>query len=133
LHWRKHSVDFVGKRIAIIGNGSSAIQLLPGLAAIDGVTITQYVRSGGYYFPKVNTAFSSTQRFIYDWVPGARLWYRYSLFKTHNDRWRARGTEGAEGHEETEQMLLKYLEKETPAEYLEALRPAYRTSCSDPG
>ena len=39
-----HRYDFRGKRIALIGNGSSAIQVLPELAPL-GTHVTNYVRS----------------------------------------------------------------------------------------
>jgi cation diffusion facilitator CzcD-associated flavoprotein CzcO len=128
LNWRKHDIDFTGMRIAVIGNGSSGIQLLPGLAEIPGVSITQYVRSGGYYYPKVNTPFHAWQRFALDWVPGFRFCYRSVLFRRQHDRSQARGRQNAAGHAEEEKMLLAYLEKNAPAEYLDALRPAYRES-----
>jgi cation diffusion facilitator CzcD-associated flavoprotein CzcO len=50
LHWRKHQPDLVNKKVAVIGNGSSGIQLLPGVAKTPGAEVVQYVRSGGYYF-----------------------------------------------------------------------------------
>lgn len=123
--------SFQGKRIAIIGNGSSGIQLLPGLAELPGVVIQQYVRSGGYYFPKVNTAISARERWLYAWLPFYRARHRRQLFDAHDDRWRARNDGRAVGHVETEEMLLAYLEREAPKEYLEALRPRYRESQFD--
>lgn len=132
LHWRKQSIDLSGKRIAVIGNGSSAVQFIPGLANLPGVEIVQYIRSGGYYFPKVNTAYTSLQRFSFAWIPGARLYYRWKLFKGHNDRWKARNSEDAVGHDETEQTLLEYLKQEAPEEYLDALTPDYPLGCKRP-
>jgi cation diffusion facilitator CzcD-associated flavoprotein CzcO len=51
LHWR-NDVDFTNKKVAVIGSGSSGIQLVPGVAEIAGVQLVHYVRSGGYFFPK---------------------------------------------------------------------------------
>jgi len=62
LRWDK-TVDFSNKRVAVIGNGSSAVQLIvstigcrslwkPGIAKLPGTHVTQFIRSGGYYFPK---------------------------------------------------------------------------------
>jgi cation diffusion facilitator CzcD-associated flavoprotein CzcO len=126
LHWRKHQPDLVNKKVAVIGNGSSGIQLLPGVAKTPGAEVVQYVRSGGYYFPKVNAEIAGWQKAIYRWVPGARWYHRYQLFKGHNDRWKARNAVEADGHDATEQMLLDYLRQQTPPEYLEALTPKYR-------
>jgi cation diffusion facilitator CzcD-associated flavoprotein CzcO len=128
LHWRKQSGDLRHKRIAVIGNGSSAVQFIPGLAALEGVEIKQYIRSGGYYFPKVNYQYSTLQKGAFRWIPGWRYLHRYLLFQAHNERWKARNEEDAAGHAETEKMLIDYLESVAPAEYVEDIRPHYRES-----
>lgn len=81
LRWDP-TVDFKNKRVAVVGNGSSGIQLIvrppssfwlpsspplssfskvdnsreltwqPGVAEIEGVKLTQFIRSGGYFIPK---------------------------------------------------------------------------------
>lgn len=79
LRWRS-DVDLSGKRIAVVGNGSSGIQLLPGLAELEGTEIVQYIRSGGYFFPKVNTEIGEGWRWVFKWVPGARWTHRAKLF-----------------------------------------------------
>jgi cation diffusion facilitator CzcD-associated flavoprotein CzcO len=112
----------------VIGNGSSAIQLIPGLASTPGVELTQYIRSGGYYFPKNNTPIPAYKQFLYRYVPGVRYLHRYELFTAHNDRWKTRNDGDADGHDETEKVLLDYLRKTAPEEYLEALMPRYRES-----
>lgn len=40
-----HSVDHAHKRIGVIGNGSSAIQILPQLAALEGTHVTSFQRT----------------------------------------------------------------------------------------
>ena len=39
-----HSFDYSGKKIAIIGNGSSGIQILPEIAKLDGTEVTSFQR-----------------------------------------------------------------------------------------
>jgi len=39
-----HSYDYSGKRIAVIGNGSSGIQILPALARLEGTQLTSFQR-----------------------------------------------------------------------------------------
>lgn len=126
LYWRRNPVDYTNKRVAIIGNGSSGIQLLPGVARTPGVELVQYIRSGGYYFPKNNVPIPSWRKWVYKWIPGARLYHRYQLFTAHNDRWKTRNDGDADGHDETEKVLLDYLRKSAPSEYLDALTPRYR-------
>lgn len=40
-----HEYDYSGKKIAIIGNGSSGIQILPEMAALSGTEVTSFQRS----------------------------------------------------------------------------------------
>jgi cation diffusion facilitator CzcD-associated flavoprotein CzcO len=79
LRWNA-SVDFTGKRVAVLGSGSSAIQFIPGLAEIPGVQLTQFIRSGGYFYPKINTEYTALQKFAFRYVPGWMRWNRYQLF-----------------------------------------------------
>ncbi|KAK1561571.1 uncharacterized protein LY79DRAFT_531164 [Colletotrichum navitas] len=39
-----HNFDYTNKKIALIGNGSSGIQLLPQLAKLGGATVTNFIR-----------------------------------------------------------------------------------------
>ncbi|KAK4686740.1 hypothetical protein P7C73_g3384, partial [Tremellales sp. Uapishka_1] len=131
LKWDS-SVNFEGKRVAVIGNGSSGIQFIPGLAAIPGVKLTQFIRSGGFFFPKINPEYTTLQKFAYRWVPGLLSYNRLQLFRAHNDRWNARSYEDGQGHDSLELDLLKYLSDNAPPEYLEALTPKYPLGCKRP-
>ena len=79
LRWRG-DLDYAGKKIAVVGNGSSGIQFVPGLAKLPGTEIVHYIRSGGYWFEKRNPDFSGWEKFVFRFVPGARLWYRWRVF-----------------------------------------------------
>lgn len=48
------SFDYSGKRIAIIGNGSSAIQILPALARLPDTMVTSFQRNPTWIIPNVN-------------------------------------------------------------------------------
>lgn len=43
LRWDA-SYDFRNKRVAVVGNGSSGVQLVPGVAEIEGVQLTRTLR-----------------------------------------------------------------------------------------
>lgn len=59
--WR-HDVDLTGRRVAVIGTGCSAIQVVPAIQpVVDRVTV--YQRSPGWTFPKMDFAYGErTQR-----------------------------------------------------------------------
>lgn len=48
------SYDFSHKRIAVIGNGSSAIQILPSLAKLPGTSMFSFQRSPTWIIPDIN-------------------------------------------------------------------------------
>ena len=56
--WPHESVDFSGKKVAIIGTGSSAVQAIPVIAA-EAKTLTVFQRTANYSIPAQNRPLSS--------------------------------------------------------------------------
>ena len=54
-HWPHHPVDFTGKRVAVIGTGSSAIQAIPVIAE-QAAQVTVFQRTPNFSIPSRNTA-----------------------------------------------------------------------------
>jgi cation diffusion facilitator CzcD-associated flavoprotein CzcO len=61
--WPKHKVDFVGKRVAVIGTGSSGMQMTPVIAQ-DALKLTVFQRTANYSVPAANapTSLEEDQR-----------------------------------------------------------------------
>ncbi|KAM0788798.1 hypothetical protein ACM66B_002886 [Microbotryomycetes sp. NB124-2] len=129
LRWDAN-VDLRGKRIAVVGNGSSGIQLVPGVAELPGVTLTHFIRSPGYFVPKIDYDYPAAVKWAFKWVPGAQRLHRLYLFVDNNERWRPPPAQ--DGITPKEKFLLDHLEKQAPAKYLEALRPDYPFGCKRP-
>ncbi|ORY91546.1 hypothetical protein BCR35DRAFT_340447 [Leucosporidium creatinivorum] len=127
LRWRS-DVDLTNKRVAVVGNGSSGIQLVPGVAALPGVQLTHFIRSGGYFIPKKNTEYSPLVKFAFRWLPGVQRVYRFTLFLESN-AYRKTLASLAPSPTGQEKALLKYLSAEAPPQYLELLRPSYPLGC----
>lgn len=79
LHSAKwdHSVDLCGKRISVIGTGSSAVQMLPTLVSAAS-TLTVYQRNPHWILPKPGSDFGCIGRSILQ-IPGAHRAYRRAL------------------------------------------------------
>ncbi|KAH8695729.1 hypothetical protein GQ44DRAFT_634789 [Phaeosphaeriaceae sp. PMI808] len=45
-----HDFDYSNKRIAVIGNGSSGIQIVPQMAKLPGTTVHNFIRSGAWVY-----------------------------------------------------------------------------------
>jgi cation diffusion facilitator CzcD-associated flavoprotein CzcO len=70
-----HSVDLAGKRVAVIGMGSTAVQIV---AALGGHTrtLTQFARTAQWVFPAPNPHYSRVGRALHLHIPGfSRLAY----------------------------------------------------------
>jgi cyclohexanone monooxygenase len=60
-HWPHHSVDFTGKRVAVIGTGSSAIQSVPVIAA-QASHLTVFQRTANFSIPARNAPLTPEER-----------------------------------------------------------------------
>ncbi|MGK2866170.1 MAG: flavin-containing monooxygenase [Mycobacterium sp.] len=77
-----HDVDITGKRVAVIGTGASAIQIVP--AIVDDVAELQlYQRTPAWVMPRPNNAFPQWMRNIFRRVPGARALLRAGIYWIH--------------------------------------------------
>jgi len=76
--WR-HDVDLAGKRVAVIGTGCSAIQVVPAIQPIvDQVDV--YQRSPGWTFPKMDFPYSERTQRLFERFPILQRLDRASVF-----------------------------------------------------
>ncbi|MGE5695738.1 MAG: flavin-containing monooxygenase [Candidatus Sericytochromatia bacterium] len=74
-----HSVDLTGKRVAVIGTGASAIQIVPEI--IDTVAELQlYQRTPPWVLPRTNDELPGRLRGALDNIPGLRLAFRFGIY-----------------------------------------------------
>ena len=65
-----HDVDLVGKRVAVVGTGASAIQFVPHVAQ-QAAHLTVFQRTPSYILPKPDQTFGPKYRAVLRHVPGA--------------------------------------------------------------
>ncbi len=80
-------LDLAGKRVAIVGTGASAMQVLPAIAStVAHATVfqrsPQWVASSDVYFAPIDDDVS----YLMESIPLYRLWYRARLAWNFNDR-----------------------------------------------
>lgn len=74
-----HKFDYAGKKVAVIGNAASAIQLIPELAeAVEQLTV--YHRTPNWIIPKKDRAYSGVEKWLGKRLPSLGKLYRFSLF-----------------------------------------------------
>lgn len=74
-----HDVDLEGKRVAVVGTGSTAAQVVPGIADTVG-SLLVFQREPGWIEPKRERDFTARERWVYRHVPGAQWLHRGWLF-----------------------------------------------------
>ncbi|HEU4737271.1 MAG TPA: NAD(P)/FAD-dependent oxidoreductase [Solirubrobacterales bacterium] len=76
--WR-HDVDLAGKRVAVIGTGCSAIQVVPAIQP-EVAQLDVYQRSPGWTFPKRDFEYSPRARALFKRLPALRRLDRASVY-----------------------------------------------------
>jgi cation diffusion facilitator CzcD-associated flavoprotein CzcO len=82
--WRH---DFVpaGKRIAVIGTGASAVQIVPELAR-DAATLVLFQRSAPYVIPKPDRAYRAAEKWLFGALPLVQRLNRTLKYVAHESR-----------------------------------------------
>lgn len=121
-----HSYDYTGKRVAVIGNGCSAAQVVPAIAGRAGY-VKQYARSAQWYHERPNRAFTGFEKWCFKYIP---LWQRYlrlqlfldndNLVKTYIP-----GDDAAVKREKVESDAKRYIYSRTPDKYHEFIVPEF--------
>lgn len=125
-----HSIDMVGKRVGVVGTGSSAIQIVSALA-MDGVDVTQFIRNPHWIQVKENPRISAFEKFTLRFSVFARYWdWRMRRLRIKTDgteTWKI--TPGPDRDAMTDRFLAT-LEEEIPDPVLRAkLTPTDPLGC----
>jgi cation diffusion facilitator CzcD-associated flavoprotein CzcO len=74
-----HATDLTGKRVAVIGTGASAIQIVPELAA-KVARLDVYQRTAPWVMPRKDRDYTALERFAFRHVPGVQRAYRTGIY-----------------------------------------------------
>jgi cation diffusion facilitator CzcD-associated flavoprotein CzcO len=77
-----HSVDLTGKRVAVIGTGASAIQIVPEIVK-DVAELQLYQRTPAWVMPRPNNPIPDWMRKTFTYVPGTRAAMRAGIYWLH--------------------------------------------------
>ncbi|MEL6335204.1 MAG: NAD(P)/FAD-dependent oxidoreductase [Pseudomonadota bacterium] len=125
--WRS-DIDLTGKRVAVVGTGSTSAQVVPAIAN-QVAELKVFQREPGYVAPKNARPYSDFEQFLYNRVPGMASLSRFRAF--------ARATIRNRGFDETSkrQQLNKAVcmanitDHVTDPETQEKLTPKYPWGC----
>jgi cation diffusion facilitator CzcD-associated flavoprotein CzcO len=74
-----HDTDLTGKRVAIIGTGASAIQIVPELQKVVG-HLDVYQRTAPWVIPRNDRTYGDLEKKALRWVPGLQRAYRTGVY-----------------------------------------------------
>ncbi|NQY03430.1 MAG: NAD(P)/FAD-dependent oxidoreductase [Halieaceae bacterium] len=124
--------DLAGKRVAIIGSGASAVQIIPEIAK-EAARVDMYQRTPNWVSPSNNTEVPGWQQAAYRYVPMA---YKFERLRTHVGSelgFRATFPLDSEYRGGLEDWLTNYIEETVDdAELAAVLTPDYEFGCKRP-
>jgi cation diffusion facilitator CzcD-associated flavoprotein CzcO len=125
-----HSVDWKNKRIAVIGNGCSAAQVVPALAK-HASFVKQYARSAQWYHPRPNHHFTAAEKWAFRWIPFWQRLLRLSIFLEADEQTTTyfptpRGTKARIA---AEKESTEYIRSKTPQKYWDFIVPDFALGC----
>lgn len=114
-----HSVDMKGKRVALIGTGSTGTQVAPALAEV-AQHLSVYQRTAGWIapFPFFRSPVSANLNWVFTHMPFYWNWHCYSSFvkslnffslQEFDDDWKAKGGAINERNDNVRRALTEYV------------------------
>ena len=123
----QHDVDLTGKRVAVIGTGASAIQIVPQLAPL-AEKLDLYQRTPPWILPKPDRPVRDWEKWIYRHVPGALAAQRFRLYSSLEVR--VLGFTHPQVIKPFERLARRFLEQQVPdPELRRKLTPNYTIGC----
>ncbi len=125
------NVDLTGKRVAIVGTGSTAVQIVPAIAERTA-QLEVFQRQPGWVEPKGERAFTPAERARFRRFPALRRLYRLKLFYTSMRRFKGYDVSSRE-QRRMRDLCLRYInESIRDPEVRKAVTPTYPWGCKRP-
>ena len=133
-----HSVQYKGKRVAVIGNGCSAAQVIPAIAKHAGF-VKQYARSGQWFHARPDHVYTAFEKLLFRWVPLRQRLLRLRIFLDADEETNAYfpTTRGLKARAAKEKESKEYIRAISPKTYWKSIIPTFPLGCKrrifDPG
>ncbi|KAK5275484.1 hypothetical protein LTR40_012956, partial [Exophiala xenobiotica] len=125
-----HTVDYTNKRVAVIGNGCSAAQVVPAIAKKVSF-VQQYARSGQWYHARPNHQFTGLEKFMFRWLPFWQRLLRLWIFLDADEQTTTYfpTPKGVKARVAAEEESKRYIHSITPRKYWDSIVPTFPLGC----
>jgi len=125
--WRPE-VELKGKRVVVFGNGCTATQIVPAIAAEVG-HLTQIVRSRHWIMPPLDQVMPMSVRTMLQYTPGMLALQRFIIFCIAEVDFAAFSAPNKWFRASRQGIAEKYMRATAPEEYLDMLIPQWEYGC----
>lgn len=125
-----HNVKYAGRRMAVIGNGCSAAQVLPQVSKYAGY-VKQYARGRQWYHDRPNRKYTTFDKWAFNYIPFLMKLLRLSIFldaDASTSTYMAT-PKGIKARQKTEEEAKKYIYSKTPKKYHDMIVPTFPLGC----
>ncbi|KAI8141363.1 hypothetical protein BJV82DRAFT_714940 [Fennellomyces sp. T-0311] len=129
--WWDSNIDYTNKRVAIIGSGATAVQVIPELRKVAS-HVYSYQRTPNWIATRKQYRYSSIVKFIFRWVPFVMWMYRMSIFFRNEARYIAFGyqkTVGRYVQNMFKKEMTARLKRSGRPDLIPILTPDYPVGC----
>lgn len=123
-----HSVDFSGKRVAVIGSAASAVQVVPELARVAN-HVSVFQRTPNYIAPRNDFAYSALKKKLFSAMPWWNRFYRWIIFMRLETQLYPLIVNEKRRRKLTELVRQFMRDSVTRTEWHDALSPQYEMGC----
>ncbi len=123
-----HDVDLVGKRVAVVGSGASAVQLVPRVAEL-AEQVTVFQRSAPYVVPRADREYSDAERGLFAKDPQEIDRLRSQLFWAAEEGFAERAGDPTRTEAARERALTHLTASVADPRLRELLTPDYEVGC----
>eukprot|EP00005_Dracoamoeba_jomungandri_P001980 CAMPEP_0174261586 /NCGR_PEP_ID=MMETSP0439-20130205/11515_1 /TAXON_ID=0 /ORGANISM="Stereomyxa ramosa, Strain Chinc5" /LENGTH=402 /DNA_ID=CAMNT_0015346079 /DNA_START=41 /DNA_END=1246 /DNA_ORIENTATION=+ len=124
-----HDVDLKGKKVAVIGNGASAIQFVAPVAKEAG-ELYIFQRTPSYILPKEDFEYSGILKALLRYCPFFARMYRIFLYFDFEKNWLVLRSQGAKANKGLRDLVVTEMEKSIKDPQLrEKAIPTYTIGC----
>jgi cation diffusion facilitator CzcD-associated flavoprotein CzcO len=123
-----HAHDLRGRRVAVVGNGASALQFIPQIAPV-AEHVTVFQRSANWVIPRMDRAYARLEKWLFRHVAPLRWLYRAWIYWSLEARFLA-FFKGSRVGEKIAQVATEYMQTHIADPALRrALTPDYPVGC----